>query len=227
MRSNSASELCTSSWTPSRLPIGKNSRVCSVVNATSVPIEIDRAAARLRPAGEPVDERRHHRERHLDRGHHPAAGHPASHLEVGEAPRLVREPLREVVGAAHRLAEQDARRPRATPARSTRRRRARPAARAVTFLRWSPTRFVSQTKSGSRISAKTASRQSSSTIATIGRDHRGHVREHRRRGRGDDRVDAADVVRDPALHVARAGAGEEREREPLQMLVDRRCAGRA
>ena len=37
---------------------------------------------------------------------------------------------------------------------------------AVTFLRWSPTRFVSQTKSGSRIRAKTARRQSSRTIAT-------------------------------------------------------------
>ena len=40
MRSKSASELCTSSWTPRRLPIGKNSRVCRVVKATSVPIEI-------------------------------------------------------------------------------------------------------------------------------------------------------------------------------------------
>ena len=37
---------------------------------------------------------------------------------------------------------------------------------AVTFLRCSPTRFVSQTKSGSSASAKAASRQSSSSIAT-------------------------------------------------------------
>ncbi len=37
MRSKSASDACTSSWTPSRLPIGKKSRVCSVVKATSVP----------------------------------------------------------------------------------------------------------------------------------------------------------------------------------------------
>ena len=37
---------------------------------------------------------------------------------------------------------------------------------AVTFLRWSPTRFVSQTKSGSSASANAASRQSSSSIAT-------------------------------------------------------------
>ena len=40
MRSNSASDDCTSICTPSRLPIGKKSRVCSVVNATSVPIVI-------------------------------------------------------------------------------------------------------------------------------------------------------------------------------------------
>ena len=37
---------------------------------------------------------------------------------------------------------------------------------AVTFLRCSPTRFVSQTKSGSSASEKAASRQSRSTIAT-------------------------------------------------------------
>ncbi len=36
---------------------------------------------------------------------------------------------------------------------------------AVTFLRCAPTRFVSQTKNGSRMSAKTARRQSRSTIA--------------------------------------------------------------
>ena len=56
-----------------------------------------------------------------------------------------------------------------------------------------------------------------------GRDHRRHVRQHRGRGRGDDVVDAADVVRDPALHLAGARAGEEREREPLQVAVDRRA----
>ena len=38
---------------------------------------------------------------------------------------------------------------------------------AVTFLRWSPTRFVSSTKSGSSTRAKAARRQSRSTIATI------------------------------------------------------------
>ena len=54
------------------------------------------------------------------------------------------------------------------------------------------------------------------------RDHRGHIREDRGRRRRHDRVDAADVVRDPALHVAGARAREEREREPLQVLVHRR-----
>ncbi len=36
MRSKSASELCTSTETLKRLPIGAKSRVCRVVNATRV-----------------------------------------------------------------------------------------------------------------------------------------------------------------------------------------------
>ncbi len=39
IRANSASEVCTSSATRSRLTIGNSSRVCSVVNATSVPAD--------------------------------------------------------------------------------------------------------------------------------------------------------------------------------------------
>ncbi len=41
MRSNSASEVCMSAWTPSSDWIGNSSRVWRVVNATTVPIEID------------------------------------------------------------------------------------------------------------------------------------------------------------------------------------------
>jgi hypothetical protein len=53
MRSKSASELCTSSWTPRRLPIGKKSLVCSVVKATSVPIVIvSEPFAMLQPANQ-------------------------------------------------------------------------------------------------------------------------------------------------------------------------------
>ena len=40
MRSKSAKDVCTSIPTESSCPIGKNSRVWSVVNATSVPIVI-------------------------------------------------------------------------------------------------------------------------------------------------------------------------------------------
>ena len=40
MRPNSASEVCTSRPTDSSDWIGNSSRVCSVVNATTVPIEI-------------------------------------------------------------------------------------------------------------------------------------------------------------------------------------------
>ena len=39
-RSKSASEVCTSTETPSSEPIGKKSRVCSVVNAITVPSEM-------------------------------------------------------------------------------------------------------------------------------------------------------------------------------------------
>ena len=41
IRSNSASEASMSAWTPSSDWIGNSSRVCSVVNATTVPIEIE------------------------------------------------------------------------------------------------------------------------------------------------------------------------------------------
>ena len=91
---------------------------------------------------------------------------------------------------------------------------------AVTFLRCSPTRFVSQTNSGSRMSANSREPPVEQEHRDDRRDHRGHVREHRGRRRSDDRVDAADVVRDAALHVARARAREEGEREPLQVPVD-------
>jgi hypothetical protein len=40
IRSKSASEVCTSSPTPSSDPTGKKRRVCRVVNATSTGIEI-------------------------------------------------------------------------------------------------------------------------------------------------------------------------------------------
>ena len=59
-------------------------------------------------AGEPVDERRHDREAHLDRRHPPAAGHPRADLEVGQLDRLGLEAVGELGRAAHRLAEQDA-----------------------------------------------------------------------------------------------------------------------
>ena len=52
------------------------------------------------------------------------------------------------------------------------------------------------------------------------RDHRRRVLGDRRRGGGDDVVEAADVVGDPRLHLARAGAREERQRHPLQVPVD-------
>ena len=89
--------------------------------------------------------------------------------------------------------------------------------------RWSPTRFVIQTNSGSSASAKSVSCQSSRNIAITVASTVGHVRDDRGRGRGDDVLDAADVVREPRLHLAGARAREEREREPLQVPVDGRA----
>ena len=71
--------------------------------------------------------------------------------------------------------------------------------------------------------ANSASCQLSSSMPTIVAIDRRHVRGDRRRRVRDDALDAADVVRDPRLHLAGARAREEREREPLQVAEDRRA----
>ena len=90
---------------------------------------------------------------------------------------------------------------------------------AVTFFRWSPTRFVSQTKSGKEREGEHRQPPVEEHHRDDGGEHGRDVREHGGRGRGDDCLDAADVVGDPALHLPGARAREEREREPLQMPV--------
>ena len=86
-----------------------------------------------------------------------------------------------------------------------------------------PTRRVSSAKSGISANANSASCQLSTsmptivatTVVTFEAIERGRVR--------DDVLDAADVVRDARLHLARARAREEREREPLQVPEDGRA----
>ena len=56
-----------------------------------------------------------------------------------------------------------------------------------------------------------------------GGDHRGDVGDDRGGGGGDDALDAADVVGDPRLDLARASAREEGEREALEVAVDGRA----
>ena len=75
-------------------------------------------------------------------------------------------------------------------------------------------------RTAARRGEKTASRQSSSDHRDRRRDHRRHVLGDRRRGRGDDVLHAADVVGDARLHLAGARAGEEGQRQPLQVPVD-------
>ena len=86
---------------------------------------------------------------------------------------------------------------------------------------------VIRTKMGSSAKAASASRQSRHDQRDGRGEHGRHVRRDRGRGRGDDGVDAADVVGDAALHLAGARAREERERQALQVAVDGRRAGRA
>ena len=84
-------------------------------------------SVRQRQAAEPVDGCGHDREARLDRGHHPAAGHPLAHLEVGEPQRVGLEPVGELGARGPSSSRAGSPRPRATPGRGWRCRRASPA----------------------------------------------------------------------------------------------------
>ena len=86
-----------------------------------------------------------------------------------------------------------------------------------------PTRRVSHTKNGSRISENRVSCQLSSEHRDDRGGHGGDRGNGRGRGAGDDVVDAADVVGDARLHLARARAREERQRHALQVCEHRRA----
>ena len=169
----------------------------------------DRGRAALdRPAGEQVDEGGHHGERRLDRGHHPAAGHAAPHLEPGEALRLRLEPQGEVAGAAHRLAEQDPRyRERLLDDRGD------VGERYLSLGRHLPALVAHALRQPDEEGQQHERERRKPPVEQHHRDHRRDdsrdVRQHRRRGGRDNVFDTADVVRDSALHFARARAGEE------------------
>ena len=179
-------------------------------------------SVREREAAEPVDRRRHDRERRLDRRHHPAAGHALADLELGEQLRLRLEPVGELVRPAHRLAEQDPRdrqrlldEARDVGQRLLRRRRDLAALCADAARQQHEDRDQREREQRELPAER--------DHADHRRDHRRHVRDDRGRGARDDVLHAADVVRDARLHLAGARAGEEREREPLQVAEDRRA----
>ena len=158
--------------------------------------------------------------RRLDRGHHPAARHPLAHLEVGEGLRLALEPVGELVGAPHRLAEQDPgdRERLLDEARDV-------GERLLGRLRDPPSLLADAARQEHE---ERDQREGEQRQLPAEQDHPDHRREHRRDARDDrggrvrdDALDAADVVGDARLHLARARAGEEREREPLQVAEDR------
>ncbi len=166
MRSKSASELCTSSWTPRRLPIGKKRRVCRVVNATRVPIEI---APSPREIVQPANQ-------------YTSAGMTANVVWI--AAIIQRPVMRLRTSSSARRADSSVKRSARSSERPIVFPRRIPETEsdsctiedtsasdtwrsAVTFFLWSPTRFVRKTNSGSRASANAASRQSRKIIATI------------------------------------------------------------
>ena len=67
----------------------------------------------------------------------------------------------------------------------------------------------------------TVRRQSSHDHRQQRREDDDDVREHRARGVGHDRLDAPDVVREPALDLAGARLREEAQRHPLEVGVER------
>ena len=76
-------------------------------------------------------------------------------------------------------------------------------------------------KNGSRPSDRSVSRQSSRNIATTVLSTIARLLVIELARVGDDRLDAADVVRQPALDLARARLGEEAQRHPLEVRVER------
>ena len=114
-------------------------------------------------AGEPVDERRHDREAHLDRRHPPAAGHPRADLEVGQLGRLA--PRSASASSGARPIVLPSRMPLTLSDSSTSERHVGQAALALggdPLALAAPTRRVSQTKNGSSARLNAARRQSSS-----------------------------------------------------------------
>ena len=93
----------------------------------------------------------------------------------------------------------------------------------VISRRCAPTRRVSRTNTGSRAKATSESFQSRNSIANAVAMTVVTVRDDGRRRRRDDALHAADVVRDARLHLARARAREEGEREALQVRVHGRA----
>ncbi len=129
------------------------------------------------------------------------------------------EALRELLGAAHRLAEQDARdRERLRDERAH-------VGQAALLLGGDPLALVAD--AARQPDEERQQREAEDRQAPVEQQHRDDRREHgrrvgddRRRGRRDDVLHAADVVGDPRLHLAGARAREEGERQALQVAVD-------
>jgi hypothetical protein len=161
-RSNSAEELLRSTPTLSSDWIGQKMRVCSVVNATTVPIETappSRPANRYTSAGITAKEvwtvaiiqrpaMRERTSRSASRSDSRSKPSASAALRPIDLPSSTPDTLSDSCTSDEMSA--------ITPWRSV-----------VIFLRWLPTRRATPTNTGVSASEKTASRQSSRIIATI------------------------------------------------------------
>ena len=134
--------------------------------------------------------------------------------------RLGGEAVGEVVAAAHRLAEHDPRdrqrlgHQRAHVGQAALLLGGDPAAELADLARHPHRRRHEEQRDQRQPPVQDAHRHDRA-------DHGRDVRGDRRGGGRDDVVQAADVVGDARLHLAGAGAREERERHLLQVVVDR------
>ena len=69
--------------------------------------------------------------------------------------------------------------------------------------------------------ATTVNSQERKSMASTTGNERDHAAYGVGEGAGHHRFDAVDVVRDPGLHFAGAGPGQEAQRHPQEVAVDR------
>ena len=221
MRSNSASEVCTSSPTPSRDPTGKNNLVCSVVKATSTGSE---TASDPPASASPPNQ-------------YTAAGitaklvwidaitqRPAMRWRTSRSARRCESVSKRSASSLPRPIVLPSRIPDTDSDSCTRLEMSASVSWVVFAIRRRSLADTPRQQHEQRDQREREQRQlpAQQEHADHRRDDRRHIRRDRGGGVRDHVLDAADVVRDPRLDLAGAGAREEGERQLLEMPEDGR-----